>query len=453
MNASPQDNVIAMPQRAADVDVGIAYQSGFGNEFASEAIAGTLPVGRNSPQRVAHGLYAEQISGTAFTAPRHENHRSWLYRIRPAAMHGRFEPFAQPRFHNDFDTGPVTPDQLRWSPLPLPAEDAAVDFVDGLFTMAGNGSATAGTGIGIHLYAANRSMQGRFFYSADGELLIVPQQGRLRIATELGLIEIGPQQIAVVPRGIRFRVELPDGAARGYVCENFGAFLRIPDLGPIGSNGLANPRDFETPVAWYEDVEGQFELVAKFQGHLWRADIGHSPLDVVGWHGNHAPYRYDLRRFNTIGSISFDHPDPSIFLVLTSPSDTPGVGNMDFVIFPPRWLVAQDTFRPPWFHRNIASEFMGLIHGAYDAKAEGFVPGGCSIHNCMTGHGPDAATFEKASHADLSKPDVVKDTMAFMFEARGVIRPTAQALAAGHRQVDYQQCWSGLEKHFPAETP
>lgn len=424
------------------------YQSGFGNEFATEALPGTLPVGRNSPQKVAHGLYAEQLSGTAFTAPRHQNRRCWLYRIRPAAMHGTFAPFTQARFHNDFGAGPVTPDQLRWDPLPLPAGDAAVDFVDGLFTMAGNGSPAALHGIGIHLYAANRDMRGRFFYDADGELLLVPQQGRLRIDTELGVLEVEPQEIAVIPRGVRFRVSLPDGQARGYVCENFGALLRLPDLGPIGSNGLANPRDFLAPNAAFEDVEGDFELVAKFQGHLWRADIGHSPLDVVGWHGNYAPYKYDLRRFNAIGSISFDHPDPSIFLVLTSPSDTPGVGNMDLAIFPPRWLVAQDTFRPPWFHRNVASEFMGLVHGAYDAKAEGFAPGGASLHNCMTGHGPDAATFEKASNADLSKPDVIADTMAFMFETRAVIRPTAQALDAAHRQRDYQACWTGLKKHF-----
>ncbi|MGQ4582535.1 homogentisate 1,2-dioxygenase [Lysobacter sp. F60174L2] len=427
------------------------YQSGFGNEFASEAIAGTLPVGRNSPQRVAHGLYAEQLTGSAFTAPRGANRRSWLYRIRPAAMHGAFQPYAQPRLHNDFDAGPVSPDQMRWDPLPMPGVDTPTDFVDGLFTMAGNGGPAAMTGVGVHLYAANASMRGRFFYDADAELLVVPQQGRLHIATELGVLDVEPQEIAVIPRGVRFRVELPDGAARGYVCENFGALLRLPDLGPIGSNGLANPRDFLTPQAAFEDVEGDFELVAKFQGHLWRADIGHSPLDVAGWHGNYAPYKYDLRRFNAIGSISFDHPDPSIFLVLHSPSDTVGTSNMDFAIFPPRWLVAQDTFRPPWFHRNIASEFMGLIHGAYDAKAEGFVPGGASLHNCMTGHGPDAATFDKASAADLSKPDVVRDTMAFMFETRAVIRPTAQAVDAAHRQRDYQACWAGLRKHF--DTP
>jgi len=423
-----------------------AYMTGFGNEFATEALPGALPPGQNSPQRVAYGLYAEQLSGTAFTAPRGHNRRSWLYRIRPAAVHEGFHPFRQPLFHNAFGDGPVPPDQLRWDPLPLP--QAPTDFVEGLYTVGGNGSPAALHGVGIHVYAANRDMDGRYFYDADGELLLVPQLGRLRVATELGVVEVEPQQVAVVPRGVRFRVELPDGPARGYVLENFGAPLRLPELGPIGANGLANPRDFETPVAAYEDLEGRFELVAKFQGHLWRAAIDHSPLDVVAWHGNCAPYRYDLRRFNAIGSISFDHPDPSIFTVLTSPSDTPGTANVDFAIFPPRWLVAQHTFRPPWFHRNVASEFMGLVHGAYDAKAEGFVPGGASLHNCMSGHGPDAATFDRASQADLSRPDVIADTMAFMFETRAVIRPTVQALQAAHRQRDYQQCWGGLRRNF-----
>lgn len=422
------------------------YQSGFGNSFATEAVPGTLPVGRNSPQRVAHGLYAEQFSGTAFTAPRHQNRRAWFYRIRPAAVHGRFEPFAHPHFHGDFHAAATSPNPLRWDPLPLPS--APTDFVDGLVTMAGNGDPDQQLGCGIHVYAANRSMAGRFFCDADGELLVVPQQGRLRLATEQGVIALEPQEIAVIPRGLRFRVELPDGEARGYVLENFGAPLRLPDLGPIGSNGLAQPRDFLTPVAAYEDVEGDFELLTKLSGRLWRAPIGHSPLDVVGWHGNHAPYKYDLRRFNTIGSISFDHPDPSIFLVLQSVSDTPGVDNVDFVIFPPRILAMRDTFRPPWFHRNIASEFMGLVHGAYDAKAGGFVPGGASLHNCMTGHGPDAETFEKASRADTSVPHVIEDTMAFMFETRWLLRPTAQALASAQLQADYAQCWQGLRKHF-----
>ncbi|MET0351835.1 MAG: homogentisate 1,2-dioxygenase [Rhizobacter sp.] len=424
----------------------MSYQSGFGNTFATEAIPGTLPVGRNSPQHVAHGLYAEQLSGTAFTAPRADNRRSWLYRIRPAAVHGPFTPMPASRLTSDFQQAPTPPNPLRWDPLPLP--DAATDFVDGLVTMAGNGHPDHQSGCGIHVYAANRSMTHRFFYDADGELLVVPEHGRLRLATELGVIDLEPQEIAVIPRGVRFRVELPDGVARGYVLENFGAALKLPDLGPIGSNGLAQPRDFLTPVAAFEDREGAFELVAKLGGHLWRADIGHSPLDVVGWHGNLAPCKYDLRRFNAIGSISFDHPDPSIFLVLQSVSDTPGVDTVDFVIFPPRILAMRDTFRPPWFHRNVASEFMGLVHGAYDAKAGGFVPGGASLHNCMTGHGPDADTFEKAIQADTNVPHVIEDTMAFMFETRCLLKPTPFALASPQLQAGYADCWQGLRKRF-----
>lgn len=323
-----------------------------------------------------------------------------------------------------------------------------VDFVDGLVTMAGNGAADAMSGCAIHMYAANRSMTDRFFYSADGELLIVPQEGGLSIATELGLIEVASQEIAVIPRGVRIRVELPDGRARGYICENFGALFQLPDLGPIGSNGLANPRDFLTPNASYEIREGTFELLAKLNGNLWRAEMDHSPLDVVAWHGNYAPYKYDLRRFNTIGSISYDHPDPSIFLVLQAPSDTPGVDTIDFVIFPPRWLAGEDTFRPPWFHRNVASEFMGLIHGKYDAKAEGFRPGGASLHNCMSGHGPDAGTFDKASRSDTSKPVKVDATMAFMFETRTLIKPTQYALETSELQGNYFECWQGLKNNF-----
>lgn len=421
----------------------LEYQSGFGNEFATEALPGALPAGRNSPQRAPYGLYAEQLSGTAFTAPRHANRRSWLYRIRPAATHGPFEPScAGARWLSRYDEVPTPPDPLRWDPLPLPGADAATDFVDGMVTMGGN------AGCGIHLYAANRSMRDRYFYNADGELLIVPQQGRLELATELGVLWIEPQEIAVIPRGVRFQVRLPDGTARGYVCENPGAHFRLPDLGVIGSNGLANPRDFLAPVAAYEDLEGEFELLAKFQGRFWRARMDHSPLDVVAWHGNDTPYKYDLRRFNAIGSITYDHPDPSIFLVLQSQSNAPGVDDIDFVIFPPRWLAMENSFRPPWFHRNIASEFMGLIHGVYDAKAEGFVPGGASLHNCMSGHGPDADTFEKASAADTSKPHKVDATMAFMFETPAVIHPTRFALETKQLQDNYYTCWQGLKKHF-----
>ena len=427
-----------------------AYQSGFANEFATEALPGALPLGRNSPQRCPYGLYAEQLSGTGFTAPRHANRRSWLYRIRPAVTHGRFQPLELPGWPASYDM-PTSPDQLRWSPPPLPK--GPVDFVEGLVTVAGNGAADSQSGCTIYLYAATRSMRDRYFYSADGELLIVPQLGRLRLATELGLLEVEPQEIAVIPRGVRFRVELPDGTARGYICENHGSLFKLPDLGPIGANGLANPRDFLTPVAGYEDRDVPSQLIGKFMGRLWMAPMDHSPLDVVAWHGNYAPYKYNLRHFNAIGSISYDHPDPSIFLVLHSASDTPGISNIDFVVFPPRWLVAEATFRPPWFHRNIASEFMGLIHGVYDAKAEGFMPGGASLHNCMSGHGPDAQTFERASAADTSRPAPIRDTMAFMFESRTVIRPTRNALESPLLQGDYQECWAGLRRHFDLNRP
>lgn len=421
------------------------YMPGFGNHFATEAVAGALPEGQNSPQKTPFGLYAELISGSAFTAPRHENRRTWMYRLRPTASHPAFMPYRRETLLRaaPFDEVPPSPNRLRWDPLPLP--ETPTDFVDGLVTCGGNGDVGAGMGLAIHLYAATASMESRVFFSADGELLIVPQEGRLRIETELGVIEVMPQEIALVPRGLRFRVILPEGAARGYVCENYGAMFRLPELGPIGSNGLANPRDFEAPVAWFEDRDEQTEVVQKFQGSLWTTTLPHSPLDVVAWHGNLAPCRYDLRRFNTINTVSYDHPDPSIFTVLTAPSDTPGVANCDFVIFPPRWMVAEHTFRPPWFHRNVMNEFMGLIHGAYDAKAGGFLPGGASLHNQMSGHGPDRATYEKAVAAELA-PHKIENTLAFMFESRAVIRPTRWAMETPLLQTDYDACWGAFEK-------
>ena len=425
------------------------YQSGFGNEFSTEAIQGSLPQGQNSPQQVAHGLYAEQISGNAFTAPRSENRRTWTYRIRPAAMHGEFKEIPLGDVASGpFDATSVSPNQLRWNPRPIPTQPT--DFIQGLFTVAGNGSADSQSGMAIHLYAANTSMHNRFFYNADGEMLIVPQLGALSLRTELGVLHVAPGEIAVIPRGVRFAVDLLDSEARGYVCENYGAMLRLPELGPIGSNGLANPRDFLAPVAAFEDKEGDFTLLAKFGGRMWSAAISHSPLDVVAWHGNYTPYKFDLACFNVMNTVSFDHADPSIFTVLTSPSDTAGVANVDFVIFPPRWMVAEHTFRPPWFHRNIMSEYMGLIHGVYDAKAEGFLPGGGSLHNCMSGHGPDASTFEAASHAQLA-PHKLDKTLAFMFESRWLIRPTQAALSSPQLQSDYRECWQGLKKHFKAD--
>ncbi|HYE25820.1 MAG TPA: homogentisate 1,2-dioxygenase [Clostridia bacterium] len=422
------------------------YHSGFGNEFASEAIAGALPVGQNSPQRAPFGLYAEQVSGTPFTAPRMANRRSWVYRIRPSVMHKPYV-WAEERLirSTPFDEVTTSPNQLRWNPIPIPTEPT--DFVDGLITLAGNGDAMMHSGVAIHVYVANRSMQDRFFYDADGELLMVPQLGSLVLHTEFGRMSVAPGEIAVIQRGIKFRVELLDSQARGYICENYGAMFRLPDLGPIGANGLANARDFQTPHASYEDREGDFRVISKFCGRLWESEYDHSPLDVVAWHGNYAPYKYDLSRFNCINSVTFDHPDPSIYTVLTAPSEIPGTANCDFALFPPRWMVAEHTFRPPWFHRNFMNEFMGLVKGEYDAKAEGFVPGGASLHNCMSGHGPDASTYEKASAADL-KPQFLGDTLAFMFETRFVCRPTKYALETAQLQHEYYTCWQGLKKHF-----
>ncbi|MEU2720589.1 homogentisate 1,2-dioxygenase [Streptomyces smyrnaeus] len=445
------------PEQARKTAAGLTYLSGFGNEHSSEAEPGALPLGRNSPQRAPLGLYAEQLSGSAFTEPRAHNRRSWLYRIRPSAAHPRFTRTDNGALRSaPFDETVPDPNRLRWGPLPVPPPSSSsrghpqgTDFLAGLWTLGGNGDARQRSGMAVHLYAANASMTERVFSDADGELLIVPEHGGLLLRTEFGLLRAEPGHVALIPRGVRFRVELLDESARGYVCENYGRPFTLPDLGPIGANGLANARDFLAPTAAYEDVEGPVEVVNKFCGNLWAAVYDHSPLDVVAWHGNHLPYVYDLRRFNVLGSISYDHPDPSIFTVLTSPSDTPGLAGVDFVVFAPRWLVGEDTFRPPYFHRNVMSEYMGLVEGAYDAKAEGFVPGGGSLHNMMSAHGPDRETFERASAAEL-KPQKIDDGLAFMFETRWPIALTAQAAGADQLQPDYDAVWQGLERHFPA---
>lgn len=426
------------------------YLHGFGNEFESEALPDALPVGRFSPQNVNYGLYAEQFNTTAFTAPRSDNRRTWFYRIRPSVLQGEFQPLSHTKLITAPDAESInSPNVYRWSPPDYPTQ--ATDFVDSLITLATNGSAEGQSGLAIHWYVANQSMQQRFFYNADAEMLIIPQQGKLRLETECGVLDIIPREIAVIPRGMKFRVLLLEDTARGYVCENYGNPFILPERGPVGANGYANDRDFQTPVAAFQNEEGDFKLVAKFLGQLFQADVDHSPLDVVAWVGNSVPYKYDLSRFNVMNTVSYDHPDPSIFTVLTSPSGTPGVANIDFVIFPPRWMVAEDTFRPPWYHRNVMSEFMGLIEGIYDAKEEGFVPGGASLHNSFSPHGPEASVFEKASQAEL-KPQRYENTLAFMLESRYVIKPTKFAATTELLQKDYSACWSGLQKHFKNEV-
>ena len=417
------------------------YMSGFGGHFETEAVEGALPKGRNSPQRPAFGLYAEQLSGSAFTAPRLENRRSWLYRMRPTADHRPFEAYSGARlFGAPASDTPFAPNRLRWDP-PSDLPEGA-DFVDGLVTMLHARTPEDLEGCAVHLYCAGKSMDRRVFVNADGELLIIPQHGTIEVQTELGRLDLAPGSIGIIPRGVKFRVQV-EGEARGYVAENYGLPFRLPDLGPIGANGLANPRDFETPTAWFEDSDEPVEVIQKYLGRLWHTTLDHSPLDVVAWHGNYAPCRYDLSRFNAIGTVSFDHPDPSIFTVLTSPSNVHGRANADFVIFPPRWMVGEDTFRPPWFHRNVMSEAMGLVHGAYDAKAEGFAPGGLSLHNLMSGHGPDVDSWKKASEVEL-KPVKIDGTLAFMVETCWPYGPTEFALERA--QPDYDQAWAGFPK-------
>ena len=432
-------------QKELGVSTNFHYQSGFGNFFESESLEGSLPKGRNSPQKVSFGLYAEQLSGSAFTLPRKSNLRSWLYRIRPSVVHGSYKKFEK----NVLASAPlnrvVTPEQYRWSPRPIP--DKKTDFVEGLMSVAAHGDVVGQTGAAIHLYHCNAPMAQRSFVNADGEFLLLPQEGDLFVKTELGLLEVSPGEVVLIPRGMKFQVHPHGKSSRGYICENYGAPFELPDLGPIGSNGLASARDFLCPVANYEDIDEEHELVTKFSGNLWTCPLNHSPFDVVSWHGNYVPFKYDLSKFNTIGTVSFDHPDPSIFTVLTSKSGTPGVANVDFVIFPPRWMVGEDTFRPPYYHRNIMSEYMGLIHGVYDAKEEGFMPGGGSLHNCMSAHGPDAETFKKASEVSL-EPQKIDKTLAFMFESKSPWVLTKEAETASFRQKDYLNCWKGLPKNF-----
>lgn len=424
------------------------YMPGFGNDFETEALPNALPQGMNSPQKCEYGLYAEQLSGTAFTAPRGQNERSWCYRIRPSVKHtGAFKKITMPYWKSApcISEDIISLGQYRWDPIPY--SDQETTFVTGIRTMTTAGDVNTQVGMATHVYIATKSMIDDYFYSADSEMLVVPQEGRLRFSTELGVIDIEPKEIAILPRGLVYRVEVLEGPARGFICENYGQKLDLPNRGPIGANCLANPRDFKTPVAAFEDREVRSRVVVKWCGQFHETIIGHSPLDVVAWHGNYAPCKYDLRTFSPVGSILFDHPDPSIFTVLTAPSGVEGTANIDFVLFRERWMVAENTFRPPWYHKNIMSELMGNIYGIYDAKPDGFVPGGISLHNMMIPHGPDAPAFESASNGKL-EAEKLENTMSFMFETRFPQHLTEFAAHKAPLQDMYQHCWDGIEKKF-----
>lgn len=424
------------------------FMPGFGNDFETEALPGVLPQGQNSPQKCNYGLYAEQLSGSAFTQERPE--RTWCYRIRPSVRHtGRFNPIDVPHWKSAPHVVPGVNSlgQMRWDPIPLPEQGAALTWISGMRTVTTAGDVNTQAGMAAHVYLVTESMVDEYFFSADSELLVVPQEGRLRFCTELGVIDLEPKEIALLPRGLVYRVEVLEGPARGFVCENYGQKFGPPHRGPIGANCMANPRDFKTPVAAFEDRDVQSRLVIKWCGQFHATTIPASPLDVVGWHGNYAPWKYDLRAYSPVGAILFDHPDPSIFTVLTAPSGVPGTANIDFVLFRERWMVAEHSFRPPWYHRNIMSELMGNIYGQYDAKPQGFLPGGLSLHNCMMPHGPDRDAFEGASNADL-KPHKLDETMSFMFETRFPQHLTDWAATTAPVQDDYLDCWTTLAKKF-----
>ncbi|XP_019875340.1 homogentisate 1,2-dioxygenase [Aethina tumida] len=430
----------------------LKYLRGFGSEFQSEdpRCPDSLPKDQNSPQICPYGLYAEQLSGSAFTAPRNENKRSWLYRIRPSVAHKPFRKFSSKNcVTNDWDEEEPDPNQMRWNPFDLPT--TKTDFVDGLYTVCGSGDPRTKLGLAIHIYSCNSSMENRAISNSDGDFLIVPQMGELLITTEFGKLTVKPNEIVVIQQGMRFRIDVNE-PSRGYILEVYGRHFTLPDLGPIGANGLANPRDFLTPVAWYEDKDQNYEVVVKYQGKMFVCDMDHSPFDVVAWHGNYVPYKYDLSKFMVINSVSFDHCDPSIFTVLTCQSDKSGTAIADFVIFPPRWSVQEHTFRPPYYHRNCMSEFMGLIFGEYEAKKGAFLPGGATLHSIMTPHGPDVNCFEYASKEVLKPSRIADNTQAFMFEScLGLAVTKWGAKTCEKLDPDYYKCWQGLKKHFTGD--
>uniref|UniRef100_A0A914KG53 Homogentisate 1,2-dioxygenase n=1 Tax=Meloidogyne incognita TaxID=6306 RepID=A0A914KG53_MELIC len=435
----------------------LTYLNGFEQHSTHPDFPDALPPVLNNPQKCPYGLYAEQLSGTAFTCPRALNKRTWLYRIRPSVQHKPFERFRginDERFINNFFCFEPNPNQIRWKPHPLlnKIQDGAikVDFVESFYTVCGAGSPQIRNGLAIHLYSCNAPMEDKAFQNADGDMLIVPQHGTLLIITEFGKMEIEPQEIAVIPQGIRFSVDPVEGPSRGYLLEVFGSHFQLPDLGPIGANGLANPHCFQIPTAWFEEKDVPFKIINKFQGLLYEAKQEHSPFDVVAWRGNYVPFKYNLRHFMTINTVSYDHCDPSIFTVLTAPGISQGVALADFVIFPPRWAVAEGTFRPPYFHRNCMSEFMGLIVGKYEAKEGGFCPGGASLHSIMTPHGPDSKCFENASNDKLGPLKIAEGTMAFMFESSLSLVVTDWANKENVDE-DYYKDWEPLKKHFTGE--
>lgn len=402
-----------MPVTPFAVQEKYTYLEGFGNYHHSEAFPGANPIGMNSPQKPALGLLTERISGSSFTAPRDHNLQTWLYRTVSSLSHSEYTLYGT----EDSTTGHITPNSYLW-----PSFQTSDDDWTSQRLLSSTGDANTKTGLAIRLYAISKDMQpNTVFSSLDGDMLIIPQAGgSLDIQTELGKLLVRPNEIAVIPRGVRHRITLPNGPTRGYICELFQGHFRLPELGPIGSCSLANQRDFQIPTAIYDgkleaDIAvpnrgSDWTIISRMASKLWSCTQDHTPFDVAGWHGTFYPYKYDLGRFSILGSILFDHPDPSIFTVLTAPSNRePGTSVVDFAIIPPRWNMMEDTYWPPYYHRNTMSEFSGPI--VYDQahewhKEHSFKPYGAQLNGTMTAHGPSKEVHQAARESDL-KPKKV----------------------------------------------
>ena len=422
------------------------YLSGFGNALSSEAREGVLPPRQNTPRKVPFGLYAEQINGTGFTLERAHNQRVWLYRLRPQIVVSGWEKLPASQFVGRFDEGSVSPELLRFAPQAWPETD--VDFIGGLVTFAGAGDPCAKTGFAIHQYAASVDMVRRAAANLDGDLLVVPQEGALRVQTELGWLLVSPGEILILPRGIRFRVELPDGRARGFVGELFNGHYRLPERGLVGANGLADERHFRAPVASFEDLEAPYEIVHKQGGDLWRTTVNASPFDVVAWHGRYAPFKFDLMDFNAYWGANWDHSDPSILTVLTSPHDDHGRNAVDFAVFRGRWDATQDTFRPPYMHRNSAVEFNAVIKSPRTKGA--YRPGAVTYTPYLMPHGVSVSGYEAAvgqsdEHANEPRRSS-DDELWIQFESTYLLRVMPWILDSPQRDRAYTGQFEGFRK-------
>ncbi|GLI78307.1 hypothetical protein PoHVEF18_006618 [Penicillium ochrochloron] len=403
-----------------EIDDKFKYLNGFNGYHQSEAAEGVIPLVINIPQKSKYGLHTERISGSSFTAPRKDSKQTWLYRLLPSTCHEDFSLLENHPFNlkNVLNSKyQYSPNRSTWAPAQIAKE---ADFLTGLQLIGGAGNPTMKEGLAYYAFTAGKSMpSNQAFYSADGDFLLAPQKGTLDIRTEMGYLRVRSNEICVVPRGIRFHVSLPAGPVRGFALELFEGHFELPELGPIGSTGLANIRDFEIPTASFDNSNVDTEIIAKFAGQVHRTVHRGSIFNVAGWSGTYYPFKYDLGKFNTIGSVSYDHTDPSIFTVLTAPSSVPGEAVVDVAVFGPRWLVMEKSYRPPYFHRNTMSEFAFVIKGGFDVtplppQLEGLF----LLSNTMCAHGADPESWKQATEKELVPEKIPPGNLGMMFESK-----------------------------------